>query len=319
MSGQDHGESAASIGAALKQAREARGMTEVEVGAAINLRATLVRAIERDDFALCGGDVYARGHLRAYAKQVGLDAAPLLTAFSEQHATTGPTSPGRAHSPVSAPTQGAVERPDDVLASPVAVPDGSGSANATEHPPRVVKGPVAPLPARRGAKDVPLERSRPNPALLIGAALAALMIFLVVQVVGDLRSPGRGTSQVASPSQTVTSAPAGQPSTTAEPSTPSTGPGTGATTRPTAEPSGVAVALKFTGDSWVLVRDAAGKQMFSGLLGKGDKRRFSDGKGLRLTLGNAGAVRLTVNGKSIGSPGGDGQVVRLKFGPKDPA
>jgi hypothetical protein len=81
----------------------------------------------------------------------------------------------------------------------------------------------------------------------------------------------------------------------------------------------VAVALKFTGDSWVSVRDASGHEMFSGLLGKGDNRAFSDGKGLRLTLGNAGAVTLTVNGKSIGSPGGDGQVVRLRFGPNDPA
>src|SRR5690348_8142284 len=113
MSGQDDGHSAASIGAALKHAREARGLSEVEVGEAINLRATLVRAIERDDFTLCGGDVYARGHLRAYAKLVGLDAAPLLATFTEQHATKGGAGAGRPNASVAAPADRTAGRTAD--------------------------------------------------------------------------------------------------------------------------------------------------------------------------------------------------------------
>ncbi|WP_460460450.1 DUF4115 domain-containing protein, partial [Angustibacter peucedani] len=186
---------------------------------------------------------------------------------------------------------------------------------------------VAPLspPARaRLTRDVPLERSGPNWALVGGAVLAVVAVLLVVQLVGDLRAPGRGTHQVASPAtSTPGSVPTSGSTPTASPSPPpatgSASPSTSATSTAPSTPRGVAIALRVTGDSWVSVRDASGRTMFSGLLSKGDARRFRDGKALRLTLGNAGAVQLTVNGKPIGSAGGDGQVVRLRFGPGDPA
>ena len=40
---------------------------------------------------------------------------------------------------------------------------------------------------------------------------------------------------------------------------------------------------------------------------------------MRLVIGNAGAVSLTVNGTAIGSPGRDGEVARVQFTPQDPA
>ena len=66
-----------SVGSALAAARQARGLSVDDVGAATRIRPHLVRAIEADDFAVCGGDVYARGHVRALAKAVGLDPEPL--------------------------------------------------------------------------------------------------------------------------------------------------------------------------------------------------------------------------------------------------
>jgi hypothetical protein len=216
--------------------------------------------------------------------------------------------------------------PQTTAAEPAkAAPARPAAAAGSTKPVGVVKGPVPPLGARPGgtwgSKDVPLERSRPSAALVVGAVLAALMVFLLVQVVDNLRSPGRGTSQVAGPTLPTSAShpPAtGTAGATAPATTPTTVPSP-TTTTVTPPQSGVAVALSLIGDSWVSVRDASGHEMFSGLLGKGDSRRFSDGKLLHLTLGNAGAVRLTVNGKSIGSAGGNGQVVRLNFGPKDPA
>ncbi|GAA4352713.1 helix-turn-helix domain-containing protein [Angustibacter luteus] len=319
MSGQEHGENAAPLGHALREAREARGLSDVQIGEAINLRATVVRAIESDDFTLCGGDVYARGHVRAYAKQVGLDAAPLLDAYAQRKGVQAPP-PVRTTGPVDRPLTGPIptNRPGR-SGQPTVVPDGAV-------PPT---GPIAARPTLRRApgwssKERPLERSGPNRALIVGAALAVLLVFLLVQVIGDLRSPGRGTTQVASPSVSVPAGQAGEPTPSPTPSATSTSTGEPtSTSSPTStKPSnaaGVAVAMNVTGDSWVSVRDASGKSVFSGLLVKGDKRKFSDGKGLRLTLGNAGGVRLTVNGKPLGAAGAEGQVVRLKFGPDDPA
>lgn len=273
------------LGRALAAAREARGQSVADVASAINLRETVVRAIERDDFSLCGGDVYARGHVRAYARQVGLDPAPLLQRYTEEHGGVG-----RGPTPAAAASE----------AGPV---------------------PVAPLRSPRRGDSVPLERTGPNWSLVIGAALSLVVLLLLVQLVSDLRAPSRPTSEVAAPaaSSSASAAPttAGTPAPSAS-STATSAPSPSASST-SHRPRGVAIALRLTGDSWVSVRDAAGRTVFSGLLSKGDARRFTDGKGLRLTLGSAGDVQLTVNGKSIGPAGGRGEVVRLEFGPGDPA
>lgn len=72
-----------SAGELLAAARTASRMTVDEVGAATRLRSQVVAAMERDDFSLCGGDFYARAHIRAIAQVVGADPAAMLAAFDE--------------------------------------------------------------------------------------------------------------------------------------------------------------------------------------------------------------------------------------------
>ncbi|GCB45565.1 RodZ domain-containing protein [Streptomyces sp. NL15-2K] len=74
-----------SIGRALQQARIAAGLTVDDVSSATRVRLPIVHAIEADDFAACGGDVYARGHIRTLAKAVHLDPAPLLAQYDADH------------------------------------------------------------------------------------------------------------------------------------------------------------------------------------------------------------------------------------------
>ncbi|MDT0568650.1 DUF4115 domain-containing protein [Streptomyces sp. DSM 3412] len=74
-----------SIGRALQQARIAAGLTVDDVSNATRVRIAIVHAIEQDDFAPCGGDVYARGHIRTLARAVRIDPAPLLEQFAEAH------------------------------------------------------------------------------------------------------------------------------------------------------------------------------------------------------------------------------------------
>ncbi|MET8896334.1 helix-turn-helix domain-containing protein [Streptomyces albogriseolus] len=74
-----------SAGRALQQARVAAGLTVDDISTATRVRIAIVHAIERDDFAPCGGDVYARGHIRTLAKAVKLDPAPLLAQYEAQN------------------------------------------------------------------------------------------------------------------------------------------------------------------------------------------------------------------------------------------
>jgi cytoskeleton protein RodZ len=81
----DREEARPSIGRALRQARIDAGLTVDDVSSATRVRIAIVQAIEADNFAPCGGDVYARGHIRTLAKAVHLDPAPLLAQYDATH------------------------------------------------------------------------------------------------------------------------------------------------------------------------------------------------------------------------------------------
>ncbi|MGW7196702.1 helix-turn-helix domain-containing protein [Streptomyces chryseus] len=74
-----------SIGRALQQARVDAGLTVDEVSGSTRVRIPIVHAIEQDDFSRCGGDVYARGHIRTLARAVGLDPDALVAQYDDEH------------------------------------------------------------------------------------------------------------------------------------------------------------------------------------------------------------------------------------------
>jgi len=86
---------AVSIGRVLAEARLEAGLTVDQVSASTRVRVPIVHAIEEDDFARCGGDFYARGHIRALATAVGVDGDALVAQYDAAHggapATKRPT------------------------------------------------------------------------------------------------------------------------------------------------------------------------------------------------------------------------------------
>ncbi|HET7451138.1 MAG TPA: DUF4115 domain-containing protein, partial [Thermoanaerobaculia bacterium] len=55
---------------------------------------------------------------------------------------------------------------------------------------------------------------------------------------------------------------------------------------------------------------ADGRPVFSGIFRPGESRRVDARAGFRVTAGNAGALRLEVNGRSLPALGKPGEVVR---------
>src|SRR6516225_2008693 len=74
-----------SVGDALAQARSQAGLTVAQVSQLTCIRETIIRGIERGDFSACGGDFYARGHIRAIARVVGLDPEELVREYDAVH------------------------------------------------------------------------------------------------------------------------------------------------------------------------------------------------------------------------------------------
>ncbi len=254
-----------SIGKTLAEARRKAGLTVEQVSNATRVRQTIIREIEQDNFEHCGGDFYARGHIRSIAQAVGVDPKPLLEEFDRQH-----------NPAVTAPKVREVFESEAVR------------------------------PERRG----------PNWSAAMAVALAILVIYGIVTQVFTGNAKPREHSTIAAMTPTPSLSP--MPS-----ATPSDAP------RPTASTGGAVVAQIprdrvtvrveiVNGQSWLQAVDSRGEQIFEGTLEQGAARDFTDKKRIKLVVGNAAAVRLIVNGKDLGTPGDEGEVMSFEFRPGDP-
>ena len=78
-----------SIGDSLAEARRQAGLTITQVGQQTRIRESIIRGIEADDFSGCGGDFYARGHIRSIATVIGLPPEPLIRGYDAEHGPPG--------------------------------------------------------------------------------------------------------------------------------------------------------------------------------------------------------------------------------------
>ncbi|MEU8103516.1 RodZ domain-containing protein [Nonomuraea muscovyensis] len=162
----------------------------------------------------------------------------------------------------------------------------------------------APAPVRAAAvfqadRRIKLvERRGPNWTTALGVALAIVVVFGVVRVMGGepekVRSAGVRIS--------------------ATPTAPATR-GAGRGKRAAAVKGQVVVEAKAGRSSYVDVRDAEGRRLFAGTLAAGKTVTWRAPKRISLLLGDGGAVTLQVNGKDLGPAGASGEAVRRSFGP----
>ena len=79
-------------------------------------------------------------------------------------------------------------------------------------------------------------------------------------------------------------------------------------------PAGVNLVLTGVyGKSWVGISNLDGQVIFNGQITEEQVVAFNDPKILKVVIGNAGAVKLNLNGTDLGVAGADGEVVRLDF------
>lgn len=77
----------AGVGATLRAAREARGLSVADAAQQLRLMNRQIVAMEEEDYASLGQPVFARGFVRNYARMLGLDDASLLRAMGGAPAT----------------------------------------------------------------------------------------------------------------------------------------------------------------------------------------------------------------------------------------
>jgi len=270
-----------SIGQALSSARLDAGFSIDDISAKTRLRATVIRAIEADDFSLCGGDFYARGHIRTLAGLVGLDPAPLLADYD---ATIGPKDDGQATSQLyeTEVTGRAITKTAQKRS-----PHWGLAAMGTTLVAIIVFATIGLL---NHAKKTPTVAAPPGP------------VAAVVTSAPPSHSPSPSPVLVQSP-------PASPPASIATEPTPSS----------VVAEAGVHVVLRITtAKCWVAATASNGQSLYTGVLAPGAEQTFDDPQRVTLRLGNAPATDITVNGVDLGAPATKNSVTSVSFGPGNP-
>src|ERR1700712_14114 len=85
---QDQPTPATSVGACIAAPRVAQKRAVEDLTRQTYIRGGVIRGIETDDFRACGGDCYARGHLRLLGQALQLDVSALIETFNRENPDT---------------------------------------------------------------------------------------------------------------------------------------------------------------------------------------------------------------------------------------
>lgn len=268
-------------GPMLRRAREARGLTEQQAAEQLNLDASVVSALERDDLAALGAPVFARGHLRRYGAMLGVAEDELLAAYERAGAQPEvPTLVPRARQEM-VPVRGRPKWPWVTGGALLFLLAAGLAAYVSEYGLHWPAGDVAPAAT----------------AGVAGSAAGA--------------TPGAADASAGlSPDASAATAPerdAGPATVPAQPS--------GATGLLPVPPGHVGVNLAFATDSWVEVYDGSGQAVLYDLGRAGSQRSIAAAAPLSITIGNAPGVTLVVNGRpaTLPAPPGGGTVARFRI------
>jgi cytoskeleton protein RodZ len=75
------------LGSTIRDAREAARLSVESLSESTSIRIGLLNEMEKNNFGHCGGDTYARGHLRNIATKVGIDPQVFIDLYNEEHST----------------------------------------------------------------------------------------------------------------------------------------------------------------------------------------------------------------------------------------
>jgi cytoskeleton protein RodZ len=312
-SGVNRDESSLKLGERLRSARKARAVSLERVAQALHLDEGIVLALEEERFDALGAPVFVRGHLRAYAKLLGLDAETLLMAYE-------PDQPEEVVTPAVEQRVGrsvtinpmilgvSVLAVCVVVALSTYVMQGD-DAVAPDLAQRSSEAESMPIPSPAASDSQQPKASSPKIATAVSASAQAT-------------EPSRRSASI------ETAPPVAAP-TVAEstPSEPAQGESTRAEStraesarsepnetvaRPLAD--GIRLSLLFREASWVEISDVNQRLIF-GLQREGRRREVVGEPPISLLLGNAKGVELSVNDEPYVVPSSrvNGQVARFEI------
>jgi cytoskeleton protein RodZ len=286
-SGAASAERPGAAGAALLKERRRQGLSLGDISRQLKLSVRQVEALERDDYSGYKGPVFIHGFIRNYAKLLGLDPEPLIRATDSM--LNPPVVPAAAPSEMGRSQPVRAKKRKNRLGPAVAVVFLVGFALSVYFGGRRAPDSVRIAPTI-AAGDKPAPVSKTTTETKTGAGTKARS-EPKPEVESAAKPAAKAPAKPEAKPEAKTEARAGR----VEHRLPIE---TGATVA--AEPAGrVTVRMIFEQDSWVEIKDRAGKTIFGQLNPAGSRRSVSGEAPLSVVVGNAAGVRLFQSDKSI--------------------
>lgn len=293
-------------GQQLRAEREALGVTVREVADTLNLSMVVIQALEDDDYDRLPGVVFTRGYVRAYARLLDIDPAPLLQRLP------APGSSFEAHgaAPESSVAEWIRRRPALVLTALGAVAaavvislavllwpeDGIESLWRAVDSPEVA---VPPVEADAAWEWEQAQQSGPGTEFGDASSDSAESAGSTESTAATSTAESSSGSGVVEP-QTLSASGASQ---TASPAADAGGaqvlPLSANGVRRLTPAGEQSLTLLFRGECWVEIRDAAGTVLYRELGRAGDRRAFIGQGPFRLMLGHAPSITVTFEGETV--------------------
>jgi cytoskeleton protein RodZ len=319
-------------GKTLAAQREAMGWTVEQVADQLKLAVRQVIALEEGDYANLPGPAVVRGFVRAYAKILKLDAAPLVAQIALDTPVGGETASHTmrrdkpaSFSQVRFPTNGkrASKLPLGLIAAAVLLIGGAAAAwqfgvipasLLSRSAPAATTAPAAPnsqltvLPAPVQDKPVAADPAAVKPADALPPVITNSVPLISVPPPSPAGAPAPGTG---SPDVV---APAGVAPVVAPDGAPAPAAPAAAVSAPAAAAAPDALVLAVREDSWIEVRPAKGRSLFSGMVKAGTIETVTVNQPVTLIVGKPGAVDATLRGAPLPLPAlPGGRVARIQL------
>lgn len=294
-------------GKTLAAAREAMGWSVEQIADQLKMAVRQVVALEAGDYAALPGPAVVRGFVRAYAKVVRLDPAPLVAQIALDAPEAGIAGSIRRDRPASFsevrfPTHG---KRSKLPLVPILVVVLVAAAGIGAWQLGVVPGKLFGAGAPATDSTVPTQA---DPALSPSAPLIQDPSVPLISVPPPASSTGAapGAPAVAGPVQGVGTPPAAAAATA--PAAAVTAPPVPAATAPAAAGANPLV-LAVREDSWVEVRDAQGKALVRRMVKAGETASVEISGPSTVIVGKPGAVTATLRGAPLALPPMQGSTI----------
>jgi cytoskeleton protein RodZ len=289
------------FGTFLRQAREQRGVSLQELAVTTKISARVLEALERNDPSKLPGGIFSRSFVRSYAREVGVDpdvaVANFVSAFPDESGADEMPSTTSAVEAESFEQRRRVFRVVvRLLGVAVLVAILAFIYYSRFRPAFLTPGPDGPRPPAAGTiSQAPTRAQRQAPA---PASASPVMP-------GSTQGADLQAAATPPTGQAETGAPLGPPA--APSSEPAATPGalSGAAA---SQQAPLVVVLTLTDPCWLSVT-VDGARSPSRTAGSGERLEFPVQRSITMTVGNAAALSVTLNGKPARALGAAGQVV----------